>query len=1487
DAQQIAIYGLGDTKYCRSMLYERDTKVILLREQNGLLYLNSSIISINLDVLDLIDAIIRGLSYKKRRRIKQIQCEKERCPYGSFCYPSSGQCECKTSCKETGPTVCGTDNVTYASECHLSVRSCLSTKTGKREIRLRSIGACEKRNPCEDLRCGPGEQCVVTEDGHGYLSAHCVCPRQCDDYGDSVESSPVCASDGTDFESLCHLRAHACKAKHNITVKYYGKCDPCKEFACSSGTVCKLNAERRPECRCSQQCSMNADPVCATDGNTYENECLMMVSACRSEINIQIYSKGRCAANNPCAKMRCGIGENCFIDANGHAICKCLTYCAQVMKPICAMDGKTYDNECEMRRAACLTRTRNAVRHAGTCGLGACAGFEGCQPPKVCVLRSGQPHCECGACESQLSEVCASDGITYANACKMRLESCRTGVDIYEKYAGICEGCANVRCEFYAICVSDEYGQGSCRCPSLCPDDEKNLICATDGFTYPSECHMRLAACQQQRFVVVAFRGSCDSCSKVICPYGQQCEDGLCSCPSNCPQVSSHDAVCGDDGILYASECHLQMASCHLGIPIRIVQSDHCHSVRVGDECGCNRVGAYDSSCNALGECRCKPGVGGAKCDHCVPGFWGIHLIAKGALGCRPCGCSVFGSSRLDCEQSTGRCQCKKDSFGLKCDTCSADSVITANGCMKKEEFKAPKSCAEMQCHHGAKCVIGRSGKPDCVCPSKCSFDYLGIAVNMSVCGTDGSTYDNFCELTRFACAHQLDLVAASLGICTHEEENEEIQTRRERKKETTPSLGAVCTSDKQCRVMNSICTDMNTKSIRRCECRKGFIRSADSTHCIQDEYRRQLHSWSFDGKSAIILPKLRIIHNRISIYIQIQPIQTSGVIFYAWQNDSPMKGDFVLLSLVNSKVSLSYSLGDHPMTLIWREEIVLHRQYTIEAVCSGEHSSLSVNGATPVTSVVPSESIRKHLDVDSPAYIGYIPKNFVRSSLTTVGNFSGCISNIALDGHLVIPEHLRFAGSIDECKMDVCAPNPCLNGGHCSKTHSGSRICICTPSYTGELCERQICSGKLCEKTCSDENCGRDEKGDVERAIAAFTGDGFARLRHVKIDVRKSLDVEIWLKANDADGLIFYWPKLDKNGVYMKGDFVALALIASQPHFFWNLGSGIAFVKAAVSLSNHRFHSIRFGRTLRNGTIQVDSEYINHQLSLPRNTHLDVYGADAFIGGAPDARALPAVIPELRKRFKGAIQRVSINGQIFESLFKSVAHEGQLQLYHGPPCLKGICGDGFCYARLNEYSCRCPENVSDPRCERQMNASESTEGAWFNGGAEYSYLNRATFTIKGQHSSNYSFFLRTNASEGLIWWENKGLSLRGDFMAIFLIDGRVSFAISLGNDAKLKVVTVDAPVNDNHWHKLLFLRDKRKMEMTVDDDLVSHLSSPGSTELNTDGIVWIGGRKLLPREFPYRTLYVGCIRDLRISGIRIRLRDDVISAESPPACHP
>ncbi|VDO45735.1 unnamed protein product [Onchocerca flexuosa] len=148
--------------------------------------------------------------------------------------------------------------------------------------------------------------------------------------------------------------------------------------------------------------------------------------------------------------------ETCHIQKNGTAICRCIQYCPPITKPICAVNGKTYDNECVMRRSACMSKIRNAVRHTGPCGnsftilinnrkyippcksFGVCAGYDGCRPSEICIDRDGEPVCECEACDSQLNEVCASDGITYANECKMRLESCLTGKFIYQKYSGVC-----------------------------------------------------------------------------------------------------------------------------------------------------------------------------------------------------------------------------------------------------------------------------------------------------------------------------------------------------------------------------------------------------------------------------------------------------------------------------------------------------------------------------------------------------------------------------------------------------------------------------------------------------------------------------------------------------------------------------------------------------------------------------------------------------------------------------------------------------------------------------------------------------------------------------------------------------------------------------------------------------------------------------------------------------------------------------------------
>uniref|UniRef100_A0A1I7XAX0 Agrin-like n=1 Tax=Heterorhabditis bacteriophora TaxID=37862 RepID=A0A1I7XAX0_HETBA len=369
----------------------------------------------------------------------------------------------------------------------------------------------EKHHPCEDLRCGPGEDCVVTQSfqNKDVLSAQCICPKLCPNYGDSVDSSPVCSSDGVDYHSLCHMKQHACETKTNITVKYFGKCDPCAQMKCGSSTQCKLSEQRRPLCRCSQQCSLHHDPVCADDGNTYSNECVMHVAACKDDLQLSVFKKGKCEGhhNNPCSNINCSWGSSCHISKNGTAECRCNKKCELILKPVCGTNGITYDNECELRRLSCEEKSRIEVHHEGTCG-----------PLNVLLVLN------------------------------------------------------------YII-----------------------------------------------NYFFKKFRD-----------------------------------------YIYRQLLGLQFLRCLSLIVIPL----------------------------------CRPGVGGLKCDHCLPGFWGIHLIANGAMSCQrnlkenyldTCGCSAFGSTRADCEQSTGRCECLRGAVGDKCDKCHDDMVMTAGGCVIKEEYKTPR----------------------------------------------------------------------------------------------------------------------------------------------------------------------------------------------------------------------------------------------------------------------------------------------------------------------------------------------------------------------------------------------------------------------------------------------------------------------------------------------------------------------------------------------------------------------------------------------------------------------------------------------------------------------------------------------------------------------------------------------------------------------------------------------------------------------------
>ena len=85
-------------------------------------------------------------------------------------------------------------------------------------------------------------------------------------------------------------------------------------------------------------------------------------------------------------------------------------------------------------------------------------------------------------------------------------------------------------------------------------------------------------------------------------------------------------------------------------------------------ECDCQVEGTINNmGCDkTTGYCYpCKKNVAGEMCDQCKPGYFGLH--ADDEYGCQPCNCAPGNSYSNQCNQLTGQCSCKPNTYGRRC----------------------------------------------------------------------------------------------------------------------------------------------------------------------------------------------------------------------------------------------------------------------------------------------------------------------------------------------------------------------------------------------------------------------------------------------------------------------------------------------------------------------------------------------------------------------------------------------------------------------------------------------------------------------------------------------------------------------------------------------------------------------------------------------------------------------------------------------------
>ncbi|XP_073325739.1 laminin subunit alpha-5 [Pagrus major] len=346
----------------------------------------------------------------------------------------------------------------------------------------------------------------------------------------------------------------------------------------------------------------------------------------------------------------------------------------------CSAAG-TVDNSCrpDPRTRTCVCKPGFTGDHCDTCAPGfyglncqacQCSG-PGCLDGS-CDLVTGHAVCRSGFQGSQCDQ-CAPG---YFNYPLCQLCGCST-------VGSLPEGCdASGRClcrpEFQGPrceqCRSGFHSYPNCQVCTCDPRTSLDTSCTASG-----HCHCR-----------PNYSGaSCDQCAPGYYGY-PSCTP--CQCSAEGSRYTSCDQVTGQC-VCLPSVVGLRCDSCaHGSHGFPNCQAGTCHPAG----------SVHYSVQRPVGQCECRPHVEGPACDSCKPLYW--NLSPDTPEGCSNCECNIAGtiSGVAECAQETGQCFCKPNACSGTCSTCKdgyynlqEQNYFGCQGCQCDVGGSAGQSCGE------------------------------------------------------------------------------------------------------------------------------------------------------------------------------------------------------------------------------------------------------------------------------------------------------------------------------------------------------------------------------------------------------------------------------------------------------------------------------------------------------------------------------------------------------------------------------------------------------------------------------------------------------------------------------------------------------------------------------------------------------------------------------------------------------------------------